>query len=437
MKERYNIAIHIFTNDLRLEDNEAFAFACNHADTVLPVYMPPAHWNDQHALGFPRVGTARKNWLEETLYDLQQNLIERGSNLLRMDTCDVETLRIWVQDYGISLITIADSFAQEEKDLIDSLRSLPAKVMTFETSCLLSVEDLPFAVQDLPLVFTTFRKQVEKNWTVRAPLHVPAIPPLPAIPALHFPVPGLKEETQERHPFSAFPFQGGERHALIHLRQYIFERKLIATYKETRNGLLGTEYSSKFSPWLATGAISARTIYAQVRRFEEAEGANASTYWLIFELLWRDYFKWLTARFGSRIFHASGLKEDANVTNNNPALFRKWMEGTTGQYFIDANMRELQQTGFMSNRGRQNAASYLVHDLQQDWRWGAAWFESRLIDYDVCSNYGNWLYVAGLGTDPRSDRYFNPEVQANRYDSDGAFRKLWLSEHSSTASVKS
>jgi deoxyribodipyrimidine photo-lyase len=88
-------------------------------------------------------------------------------------------------------------------------------------------------------------------------------------------------------------------------------------------------------------------------------------------------------------------------------------------------MLELAQTGFMSNRGRQNVASYLVHDLNIDWRWGAAYFESQLIDNDFTSNWGNWMYVAGVGNDPRF-RKFNTKLQADRYDAENQYRKMWL-----------
>ena len=115
-----------------------------------------------------------------------------------------------------------------------------------------------------------------------------------------------------------------------------------------------------------------------------------------------------------------------NWKENGQALER-WRTGTTGDDFVDANMRELLFTGFISNRGRQNVASYLVHQLKQDWRKGAAWFESLLIDYDVCSNYGNWMYAAGVGNDPR-DRIFNTRKQASMYDGDGGYRRLWLEQ---------
>lgn len=109
-------------------------------------------------------------------------------------------------------------------------------------------------------------------------------------------------------------------------------------------------------------------------------------------------------------------------------MFWRWAEGQTGIPFVDANMRELNQTGFMSNRGRQNVASFLVNDLGIDWRWGASYFESMLIDYDACSNWGNWMYVAGVGNDPRENRYFNILKQAQNYDKKGEYIRHWIPE---------
>lgn len=119
-----------------------------------------------------------------------------------------------------------------------------------------------------------------------------------------------------------------------------------------------------------------------------------------------------------QFFLQTGIKStDSPSQSNNQELLQKWIEGQTNHDFINANMIELKLTGFMSNRGRQNVASYLCHDLKLDWRYGAAYFEQQLIDYDVCSNWGNWAYLAGVGNDPRGDRYFNIDKQANDYDS--------------------
>ncbi|KZS02115.1 Cryptochrome-1, partial [Daphnia magna] len=102
--------------------------------------------------------------------------------------------------------------------------------------------------------------------------------------------------------------------------------------------------------------------------------------------------------------------------------------GKTGVPFVDANMRELLETGWMSNRGRQNVASFLVKDLHLDWRLGAEWFESLLLDHDVCSNYGNWNYVAGIGNDPRENRKFNMIKQSMDYDLEGNFGYVSVSD---------
>lgn len=216
--------------------------------------------------------------------------------------------------------------------------------------------------------------------------------------------------------------------ALERLEYYIWQTEKLAFYKKTRNQLLGDDYSSKFSPWLAWGCLSPRLIYRDVQRFEKDVVKNQSTYWLIFELIWRDFFRFHSRDIGNRLFLKSGYRDVQISWDQDSALFLKWTKGETGYPFVDANMKELNQTGFMSNRGRQNVASFLVHDLGIDWRQGATFFESQLIDYDPYSNYGNWQYVSGVGTDPRADRYFNILTQASRYDSKATFVKQMLPE---------
>ena len=180
--------------------------------------------------------------------------------------------------------------------------------------------------------------------------------------------------------------------------------------QEDQKWTVGADYSSKFSPWLASGALSAREIHHEVKRYEAEHGANESTYWLSVELLWRDFFQFTAAKHGPP-FQACGNSPQTYSGTIHGARFQAWCEGRTCQAFIDANMRELVPTGWMSNRGRQNVASYLVHDLGLDWRMGAYWFERMLIDYDPCSNWGNWQYLAGVGNDPSEGRRFDPSVR--------------------------
>ena len=170
-------------------------------------------------------------------------------------------------------------------------------------------------------------------------------------------------------------------------------------------------------------------MYHELKRYELERGENKSTYWIFFELLWRDYFRLMAKKHGNAIFMKGGMRGNPGQRlSDDLERLQKWIDGKTGVPFIDANMREIACTGFMSNRGRQNVASYLVHDLKVNWQLGAEYFESLLIDYDVASNWCNWNYVAGVGNDPREDRYFNPKTQASRYDPQGDYVRHWLTD---------
>lgn len=226
---------------------------------------------------------------------------------------------------------------------------------------------------------------------------------------------------------SVLDFKGGEDTALKRLKNYIWEGDHLKDYKNTRNGLLGPDYSSKFSPWMANGSLSPRRIFWEVKQYEKERKKNRSTYWLIFELIWRDYFRFSAWKHGDKIFWPSGIQDNSRHWEIDKNKFMRWAEGNTGIPFIDANMRELNKTGYMSNRGRQNVASFLAQNLNLDWRMGAEYFESKLLDYDPCSNYGNWAYNSTVGHDPRN-RYFNIVKQSEKYDSDGEYIRTWVPE---------
>jgi deoxyribodipyrimidine photo-lyase len=192
--------------------------------------------------------------------------------------------------------------------------------------------------------------------------------------------------------------------------------------------LIGTDYSSRFSAYLSAGCLSPKLIYREIKKYEEKRSRNKSSYWLFFELMWRDYFRFVAKKYGDKIFRPGGLNGVEPDLRDDEELFSKWRRAETGVPFIDANMREINETGYMSNRGRQNVASFLINDLKVNWLWGAQYFESLLVDYDPCSNYGNWNYLAGVGTDPRENRYFKILSQAKRYDSAGDYVRQWIPE---------
>jgi deoxyribodipyrimidine photo-lyase len=293
----------------------------------------------------------------------------------------------------------------------------------------------------MPQVFIEFRQRIESaRLQPLSPLPAPTELPAPPIepPSTWASLPGwtdnaftlLQAHTEgDAHARSNFPytqtaFRGGESSALAHLQSYLTP-PWPDRYKQTRNALQGQHTSSHWSPWLATGAVSARRIWADLHAYEQTHGSNDGTYWLWFELLWRDNFRMLHLQHGPQLYAARGLS-NLPQPSHFPKDFARWCSGQTGEPIVDAGMRELAATGFTSNRMRQIVASFLVHDLSCDWRAGAAWFESQLVDFDVSSNQGNWLYVSGRGTDPRVGRRFNPAKQTQDHDAQGRYRQVWL-----------
>ena len=421
-----------FKTDLRLHDNETLVKAIAKSDEIIPVYCFDEDQFQITEYGFQKTGSFRAKFLLEAVADLDKNLRELGSGLIILrGNPEVEIPKI-VQEYKAYKVFAKREVTYEENQTENLVKTelfkLRCEFETVSTSTLYHAEDLPFSIKDIPDVFSNFRKKTEKDATIRNVFEKPLAIKSPIIAPINLPT--LKDLGLENIAIdlrAVFQFKGGESEALKRVHHYFFETKSISNYKETRNGMIGANYSSKFSAWLALGCLSPRELYFELKKYEAQFEANESTYWLVFELLWRDYFRFMMKKYHIKFFQQNGIQNKGiPVNKHNVELLQNWIDGKTGVDFIDANMIELKLTGFMSNRGRQNVASYLCNDLKLDWRYGAAYFEQQLIDYDVCSNWGNWAYLAGVGNDPRGNRYFNIEKQAQDYDKNKAFRNLWL-----------
>lgn len=431
MQKQQKTALVWFRNDLRVKDQQSLYTACSENDRVLGLYcFDPRHY-EEGWMGFQKTGKFRARFLLESVKELRKNLDALNITLIVKFDRPEHIIPELLEEFEIQTIYCQKEWTQEENEVLHAIRlkiNDQIKIVEQFDQFLYHPADIPLELDNIPRVFTNFRKACEKKASVRRIVELPE--PLPEknkidIEQKDILLDDLGFQDFETDPRSNFPYHGGEAAARDRVEDYFFSSKKLGVYKKTRNGLSGTDYSSKLSPWLACGCISARQIYWEVKRFETEHFKNQSTYWLIFELIWRDFFKYISLKHGNQIFQIGGIlhkKYDWNKSQND---LHAWKEGGTAEPFVNANMIELKNTGWMSNRGRQNVASYLAKDLKIDWRLGAAYFESVLIDYDVHSNYGNWMYVAGVGNDPR-DRKFNVKSQAERYDPQGKYQRTWL-----------
>ncbi|KAI9192260.1 hypothetical protein LWI28_020199 [Acer negundo] len=449
------VAIVWFRNDLRVLDNEALFKAWFSSEMVLPVYcVDPRLFQTTYHFGFPKTGALRGQFLIECLADLRKNLMNRGLNLMIQHGKPEEIIPSLAKSFGAHTVYAQKETCSEEVNVENMVRkrlgklvlssssssSLPSKdkfvdlnsskspmLQLIWGTTMYHLDDIPFNSNSIPDVYTQFRKSVEAKSKVRSCIKIPAsLGPPPTVEDWGC-VPSVDQlGLQSQMVSKGMKFVGGESAALGRVYEYFWKKDLLRVYKETRNGMLGPDYSTKFSPWLASGSLSPRYIYEEVKRYERERQANDSTYWVLFELIWRDYFRFVSLKYGNALFHLGGPRKVEHKWSQDQKLFESWRDGCTGYPLIDANMKELTATGFMSNRGRQIVCSFLVRDMGIDWRMGAEWFETCLLDYDPCSNYGNWTYGAGVGNDPREDRYFSIPKQAQTYDPEGEYVAYWL-----------
>ena len=397
-------------HDQRLSDNACWDSARELAHSTGNELRAVYAWNHldraQGLGGIPRISPRRATWIREGLSALAHELKAHGVELQQTPGSILD----WLRANRPHTLLYSRAVATEERHQESEVSALGIATRTFWTHTLLTPGNVPGGLSRLPTTFTPFRHRAERE-------------------ALSFDCAASETSPNDHSPTSsseAFPFEAGEPAALARLDAYARNPNGAAQYKTRRNGLLGTEFSTKFSPWLASGAISPQRIWQTCLDLEDELGGSPDVEWIRVELLWREYFQWVAYTAGPTLFQKKGFREVPPKNGFNAKAFQRWVDGTTGDDFVDAGMRELAETGFSSNRARQNMASYLIHDLGMDWRYGAAYFESQLLDYDPASNWANWAYIAGVGNDPRPVRRFNTAKQASDYDADGSFRAHWL-----------
>lgn len=452
-RPRPSLALHWFRHtDLRLHDNPALVESHRRFDYVLPIFCFDSSniFGTTSKFGNSKCGSKRAKFILESVADLRSNLESKGSKLLVAHgepgkVFDDILSKVDCKAFDVNVV-VQEEVVKEELDQVRCIRRIlknyQGTIHSVWGSTMYEKSDLPFEedLSDMPDVFTPFRNKTEKKSQIRKPLPIPTLT-LPEssvykdLVDLASYLPNLKElgYDDEQIEFAnshdqrgVMEFKGGETAALARVKDYIWTKDLLKDYFDTRNGMIGADYSTKLSPWLAHGCVSPRLVASECSKYEAERVQNKSTYWVVFEMLWRDFCKFFAYKHGDSIFFPGGtINSDKRWKLYEPSL-TAWKDGKTGYPLVDANMREMKATGFMSNRGRQNVASFLVNDLCQDWRYGGDYFESQLLDYDVYSNWVNWVAAAGM-TGGRLNR-FNIVKQSKDYDQHGDYVRRWLPE---------
>jgi deoxyribodipyrimidine photo-lyase len=444
-------AIYVFTNDLRLSDNASLRLAVSREQQLDFIYCFDPRWLKPTNYFRKPLGAYRYRFLQQSLDCLTQRLAQHGQRLNVFFAPLERVVEKLYTHYGVTRVYHSVNAGWYEQRGFERLQQQHEGLncTATHTHTLFDPNSLPIAITDLPATFSKFRKKVEHARHSIAkpdhdyghnpehnPEHIPVHFSTPALPKMDW-LGALPQATlPDAAPDRSLEFQGGEVCAQQHLHTY-FSTDRASSYKITRNALDDFSSSTKFSPWLANGSLSARQVLQALNDYEQERGENDSTYWIFFELLWREYFQWYAHCHQTKLFALSGIGGEKPLATFYQERYQSWCQGNTPYPIVNACMRQLNQTGYLSNRGRQLVASCFVNELELDWRYGAAYFEEKLIDYDVAANWGNWQYLAGVGADPRGKRHYNLEKQTQTYDPQGDFIKQWQGASTPNQSIDS
>lgn len=422
-------AIIWFRNDLRLHDHEVLTLLANKVDVLAPVYCLDPKQFEVQASGFPRIGPLRARFLIECLEDLQAGLATRGSSLHVVLGEPEQVIPALAQRLGAREVfaereTLSEALGTERR-LAAALEPLGVSLRGYRIGTLVHPNDLPFPIPNLPKSFRQFQEAVMASGEPRAPL--PPLRKLPAYPE-ELTTPTLATLVQALNlSVASEPAQhalkGGATVAVAKLQDFVQSRRASL---ETLRGSAGETdaRADHFGPWLARGALSPRRVYQYVKYSGLTAWAGELATAVITGLQRRDFYRFLAIKRGERDEQSSRPPawEDEMLRER----FTLWQRGETGEQFVDAHLRELALTGYLSPFGRRLVASYLCHDLGLDWRWGAAWFASQLLDDDPSVNLANWMEVTGRWRVFDQAGRVDPAQEADHRDPDGTYRRQWL-----------
>jgi deoxyribodipyrimidine photo-lyase len=420
-----------FRRDLRLHDQPALAAACQECDEILPLFM-----FDEPLLQSHVFGPACVSFMLGCLQELSVSLAERGLALQWRRGESVEAvvqaahewkaeIVYWNRDYEPGAI-------ERDRRAQHALAEQGIHTKTFKDHVVFEAEEIRSATGDPLQRYSAYRARWWAKWqaTKPSPLASPRLKVSASVSSRSTPQALPSSVELGYDPVTPW-IDPGERQAQVRLHEFL--RKSVHAYGDARN-CPGIDGSSRLSPHFRFGTLSVRTAVhealATLAKGSRVSRADVMTW--IDELVWREFFQQVLSAFphvAAGPFRHAAVPPVREPGGERDRLFRAWREGQTGYPIVDAGMRQLNRTGWMHNRVRMIAASFLIKDLRLDWQSGERYFMSQLLDADVAANNGNWQWCAATGTDAmRGYRIFNPALQSKKFDPDGDYIRLYVPE---------
>ena len=410
-----------FRRDLRMHDNAALWHALNGARRVHCAFVFDSDILD----ALPDKADRRVEFIHASVAALKAALESRGGGLRVLAGSARRLIPELAGDLGAETVYAARDYepAAVERDarVASELAGASRRLELVKDQVIFEADEISTASGTPYHVFTPFKRA----WLAKLnPSHLAAYPVEEVlghlVPAATGGMPALADLGFRPTGLAELGIQPGEAGARARWDDF---RPRIGRYRESRDfpAVKGPSY---LSAHLRFGTISIR----ELARFAYEQGGEGAATWLS-ELIWREFYQMLLARYPHTTQHAFQAKFDALAWPNPPGHFQAWCEARTGYPIVDAALRQLNRTGYMHNRLRMIAASFLVKDLHVDWRLGERYFAEKLLDYDLAANVGGWQWSAGVGTDAQPwFRIFNPVTQSEKFDPEGNFIRRYLPE---------
>ncbi|MBI2786475.1 MAG: deoxyribodipyrimidine photo-lyase [Legionella longbeachae] len=422
------IALVWFRHDLRLNDNPAFIEASSHHQFVIPLYI----YDKKNSV----LGGAQDWWLHHSLTSLNHSLMQLGLKLILRKGDPFEIILDLVKKISVSAVywnrCYEPAAILRDKKIKATLLEGGIEVQSFNGSLLHEPWTIRNKNGDYFKVFTPYWKHCKQILNIqpaRCLEHSPsAIEVQSDVLGDWSLLPTIKWAAQ----FSKY-WTPGETGAQYKLHEFIEHH--LNGYKKNRDFPIKNA-TSRLSPHLHFGEISPWTILRTIELAKLDPNCDLSSEeHFLSELGWREFSVYLLYHFPNLPYDNFRREFDAFPWQNDEQLLSCWQKGLTGYPIIDAGMRELWATGYMHNRVRMIAASFLTKGLLIDWRLGADWFLDTLVDADLANNSASWQWVAGCGADAAPYfRIFNPVLQSQKFDPDGSYIRHWVPELSQVES---